>query len=73
MIGHQNDILHVGINDIDALVSSEKLFLFPFLELKFIFQLGETWIHIIISFIFMIGHRKHIPLLGINDIDALVS
>ena len=73
MIGHQKDILHVGINDIDALVSLEKLLLLPFLELKFVFQLGETWIHIIISFILMIGHRKHILLVWINDSNALVS
>ena len=33
-------ILLVGINDIDALVSKEKLLLLPILELKYDFQLG---------------------------------
>ena len=73
MIVHHKHILLIGISDIDALVSLEKHLLLPFLELKFVFKLGQTWIHIIISFLFMIGHHKHILLIGINDIEALVS
>ena len=34
-------ILLVEINDIDALVSKEKLLLLPILELKFVFQLEK--------------------------------
>ena len=70
MIGHHKHFLLVGINDIDALVSKEKLLLLPILELKYVFQLAQTWIHIVISFHFMIGHHKHVLLVGINDIDA---
>ena len=73
MNGYHKHILLIGINNIDALDSYEKLLLLPFLELKFVFQLGQIWIHIIISFLFMIRHHKHILLIGINDIEALVS
>ena len=37
---NQKHILLVGINDIDALVSKEKLLLLPILELKYVLQLG---------------------------------
>ena len=37
---NRKHILLVGINDIDALVSKEKLLLLPNLELKYVFQLG---------------------------------
>ena len=73
MIGHHKHILFVWINDINALVSLEKHFLLPFLELKFVFQLGQTWIHTIISFLFMIGHHRQILLIEINDIKSLDS
>ena len=33
-------LLLVGINDIYALVSKEKLLMLPILELKYVFQLG---------------------------------
>ena len=52
----------------------EKSFSFHyFLELKFICQLGQTQIHIVLSFIFMIGQHKLILIIRINEIDALVS
>ena len=40
MIGHRKHILLISISDIDALVSQEKLLFQPFLELKFVFQIG---------------------------------
>ena len=73
MIGHYKHILLIGINDFDALVLKKKLLFLPVLEIKLIFQLGTTWIHIIISFSFIFGHPKHILFFGINDIDAMVS
>ena len=73
MIGHCKHVFLVGINDFDGLVLEEKLLFLPFLESKFIFQLGKTWVHIIISFPFMIGHNNRILLVEINDFDALVS
>ena len=73
MIGHNKHILIVGINDFDALVLKEKLLFLPILESKFVFQLGETWIHVTFSFLFMIWHHKRILLMRINDFDALVS
>ena len=72
MIGLYKHIPLIGINDIDALVSQEKLLFLPFFKLKFIFQLGEARIHIIIAIHFMIGHHKHILLIRVNDIDDLV-
>ena len=44
-----------------------------FLRLKFISQLGQTQIHIVIFFLLMIRHHKFILFIGINVIDALVS
>ena len=43
-----------------------------FLESKFVGQLGQTQIDIVILFIFMFGHHKLVVFMGINDIDALV-
>ena len=34
--------------------------------------MGQTWIVIIISTLFVIGHNKHIHLVGIHNIDVLV-
>ena len=50
--------------------SQNNLFM-PFLELMYVYQFGQARIHIIISFLLMIGCRKHILLIGVNDIDAL--
>ena len=56
------------------LLFHKKIFFFyHFLKLKFICQLGQTQIHIVISFFYMIRDHKLIPHLRINDIDALVS
>ena len=73
MIGHHKHILLIGINDIEALVSLEKHIFPPFLELMFVGRFRQTRIHKIISFLFMIRHHKRILLIGINDIEALVS
>ena len=73
MIRHHKLILLFEINDIDALVSQEKPLLLQFLELMFVCRFKQTWIHITISFHFMIGRHKYILLFGINDIIALVS
>ena len=73
MIRYHKHNLLIVINDIGALVSYEKLLFLPFLELVFIYRFEQTRIHIIISFILNIGHHKHLLLIGINDIEALVS
>ena len=73
MIRHRKHVLSIGTHDIDALVSHAKL-LFPpfFLESKFIRQMRQTLILIIITNLLVIGHHKHIFLFGIHDIDYLV-
>ena len=43
------------------------------LESKFVCWLEEKWIHIIIFFLFLIGHHKLILLIGINDVDDFIS
>ena len=73
MIGQHKHNLLIGINDIDALISKEKLLYLPCLELMFIYRFRQTGIHLIISILFMIGYHKHILFIVINDIDALVS
>ena len=73
MIGHHKHILLIGINDIDALVSLEKHHFPPFLELMFVGRFRKSRIHKIISFLFMNRHHKHLLLIGIDDIEALVS
>ena len=73
MVGHHKVILFIGISDIDALDSFKMLFSHYFLELEFVRQLRQEWVHIIITFLFMIGGHKLFLLIGINDIDALVS
>ena len=71
MIGQHKFILLIGINEL-VLWFYKKIFTFyHFLESKFICQLRQTWIHIKISFLFMIGHHKHILLIRINDNDAI--
>ena len=44
-----------------------------FLESKFVHQMRQTRIPIMVSFLFVIGHCKHVFLIGIHNIDALVS
>ena len=44
-----------------------------FCSVKVHLSIAQTRIHIIISFLFMIGHHKLIPRIRINNIDALVS
>ena len=57
----------------DALVLQEKLLL-PSLSLepKFMRQIGQTWILIIVSIHFMIGRYKHVFFFGIHGFEALV-
>ena len=73
MIRNHKHILFIGVNDIDALVSKEKLLSLPLLELMFVCRIRQTRIHIIIYILFIIGPHKHILLIRINDIEALVS
>ena len=48
----------------DGLVLQEKLSFSPFsLESKFIHKMGQIWILMIISILFMIGHCKHVYLI----------
>ena len=71
--GHYNHVLHIGIHDMDALDLQEKLFFPPIsLLLKFICELRQTWILVIISILFSIRHYNHVHLFGIHDIDALI-
>ena len=73
VIAHHNQVLLIGIYDTVALVWQEKLFLPPFfVESKFIYQLRQTWILIIISIFYMIQHYNHVLLIGIHDIGDLV-
>ena len=73
MIRNYKLIIHFGVNDIDALVLKESFSSNHFLELKLIYQLEQTSIHIVIFFLFIIRHYKLILLIRINDIDAMVS
>ena len=73
MVRNHKLIFLIGINDIDASLSQEKLLFLPFSELMFVHWFGQTRIHIIISFFLVIGHHKHILVIGIKDIEALVS
>ena len=61
------------IHDFNTLLLQEKL-LFPSfsLESKFIDQIGQTWILVIIYIIFVIAHYKHVFFIGIHGFDALV-
>ena len=68
MIMHQKHIFLTRINDIDVLVSQEKLVFLPFLELMFTHQFGQTQIHIVISAFLMIGHHKFILLIGVIEL-----
>ena len=71
VIGQYKHILLIEIHGSNALVWKEKPFFPPLsLELKFIRQMG-TWILTIISIHFVIGHYKHILLIGVHDIDPL--
>ena len=71
MIGNYNHVFHIGIHDIDALVWPKRLFLPLFsLESKFIHQIGQKRILVIISILFVIGHNKHICLIGEHDINV---
>ena len=57
VIEHNKHILLIGMHVFDALVLQEKLS-FPTisLESKFILQIGQAWIHIIISIRLVLGH-----------------
>ena len=68
VIGHHKHVLLIVIDDMDALVSQEKLIFLPILVLMFVHRFGQTWIHIIIIFHLMVGHHKVILLIGINEL-----
>ena len=79
VIGHYKHVFFIGIHYIDALFLCWKhCFLYfpiyfpPFLRIKVHLSIGITQIHVIISFVLMTAYHKHILLIGINDIDALV-
>ena len=71
-IGHHKLVLLIGINDIDALVSQEKLFFQPFFRIKVHLSTRTNIDSHINLFIFMIGLHKLILLVGINDMEALL-
>ena len=74
VIGHRKRVPFIVIHDIDALFSQENLFFPPFsLKSKFIHQITQTLILVIISILFMIGHHKYVFLIAIHNINALVS
>ena len=61
-------------NRFGALVWQENLSSPPFsLYLKFIYQIRQTWILLIIFILFVIGHHNQALLTVMHDIDALVS
>ena len=61
--GHYNHLLLIRIHDIDALDLQEKLL--PFLlPSKFIHQMRQTWILIIVSILFVIGTAIMFSTLG---------
>ena len=72
--GPRQMVVLIGIHDINALVSQKK-HLYPsfFLESKFVLKTGRTSIVDRIQFIFARGQDKWVVLIGIHDIDALVS
>ena len=47
--------------------------LFPLFSLlsKFIYEIRQTWILVIISILSIIGHNNHVYLIGIHDTEAL--
>ena len=56
VIGHYNHVHLIGIHDIGALIWQEMLFFPPVsLLLKFIHEIRQTWMLIIISVLFVIG------------------
>ena len=73
VIRQNKHILLIRIHSFDALLLQEKLLFLPFfLESKFIHQMGQAWIHMIIYVLFVIRHYKNILLNCIHDFDALV-
>ena len=65
-------VIFIGIHGFDALVLQEKLFFLPFsLESKFIHQVRQTWILVIISILMVIGHILHILVMGMHSFDAM--
>ena len=62
---HYNNVLHIGIHDINALDLQEMLF-FPAFSLwsEFIREFKETWILIIISILFVLSTRIMFSSLG---------
>ena len=63
----------MGIHDFDAWDWQEMLYFPPFnFESKFIRQIGQTFILIIISITFGIRHYKHITLIVMHGFDAFV-
>ena len=64
LIVHHKLILHIGMNDIDALVSQEKL-LFPlFFGIKLLFSIGTNSDSYSNSYLFMIGTINSFHSLG---------
>ena len=62
---HSNHVLLIGIYDINALNSQEKLFFPPFsLQKKFIHEIRQTWILVVISTILVIGTTIMFSVLG---------
>ena len=73
VIKHHKHVFLIRIQHIETLVSHVKL---PFplfiVEPKFLCQMRPTWILIIILIYFMTRHHKHIILIRIHNVDALV-
>ena len=70
---HYKHILLNWIRDFDALVLQEKLLLSSFsLEPKFLHQIGQTRILMIISIHCMIGCYKHVLFIGMHGFNVLV-
>ena len=70
-VGQQKFIPLIGINELMLWFHKENFTFHHFLESKFVYQMWQARIHLIISFLFMIGCHKHILLFGINELMLL--
>ena len=68
MIGQHKLFYSLGLMILMLWFHKKSFSFHHYLELKFICQLGQTWCHIIISFLFIIRCHKLILLNGINDL-----
>ena len=72
-IGHYNDVLLIGIHNIDALVFARKAFLFTILLRLNVYLSNKTDVDSYNNLCsFKIKYYNHVHLIGIHDTNALV-